>query len=132
LWNFYFVRNTFCLLSRKGDYYRYLAEFSTGEKRKTMASNSLAAYKEASDAAAADLVATDPIRLGLALNFSVFYYEILDKPDHACRLAKLAFEDAINEMPNMETEQYKDATLILQLLKDNLTLWTADLCERTF
>ncbi|XP_064620370.1 14-3-3 protein epsilon-like isoform X4 [Lineus longissimus] len=113
----------------KGDYYRYLAEFATGENRKQMASNSLTAYKEASDTAALDLPPTDPIRLGLALNFSVFYYEILDKPDRACRLAKVAFDDAINEMEGMGSEHYKDATLIMQLLKDNLTLWTADLNE---
>nr|pir protein kinase C inhibitor KCIP-1 isoform epsilon - sheep [Ovis aries] len=68
----------------KGDYHRYLAEFATGNDRKEAAENSLVAYP------------THPIRLGLALNFSVFYYEI-------------------------------DSTLIMQLLRDNLTLWTSDM-----
>ena len=49
--------------------------------------NSLDAYNEASDAAA-DLPSTHPIRLGLALNFSVFYYEIKNEPEKACELAK--------------------------------------------
>lgn len=70
---------------RKGDYHRYLAEFATGNDRKEAAENSLVAYKAASDIAMSELAPTHPIRLGLALNFSVFYYEILNSPDRACR-----------------------------------------------
>lgn len=40
------------------------------------------------DIANTELAPTHPIRLGLALNFSVFYYEILNSPDRACSLAK--------------------------------------------
>lgn len=64
-----------------GDYYRYLAEFGSGNSRKEDAEKSLVAYKAASDIAIVDLPPTHPIRLGLALNFSVFYYEILNSPD---------------------------------------------------
>jgi 14-3-3 protein epsilon len=111
----------------KGDYHRYLAEFATGNERKGAAENSLVAYKAASDIANAELPPTHPIRLGLALNFSVFYYEILNSPDRACKLAKAAFDDAIAELDTLSEESYKDSTLIMQLLRDNLTLWTSDM-----
>jgi len=108
----------------KGDYYRYLAEFTTESQRKVASEDSLIAYKAALDVAEKDLATTHPIRLGLALNFSVFYYEILNSPDRACQLAKKAFDDAISMLDSLSEDAYKDATLILQLLRDNLTLWT--------
>lgn len=111
----------------KGDYYRYLAEFLTGEDRKEAATEAHEAYKSATDIAQTELAPTQPIRLGLALNFSVFYYEILNSPDRACHLAKQAFDDAIAELDTLSEESYKDSTLIMQLLRDNLTLWTSDL-----
>lgn len=109
----------------KGDYHRYLAEFLSGEKRNTASSASLKAYEEA-DKIAEELPATDPIRLGLALNFSVFYYEILKEPEKACNLAKKAFDEAVASLDSLPEDSYKDSTLIMQLLRDNLTLWTSD------
>lgn len=110
----------------KGDYNRYLSEFQTGDTRKASAAAALEAYQSASSIAASDLPPTHPIRLGLALNFSVFYYEILNSPDQACQIAKQAFDDAIAELDTLSEESYKDSTLIMQLLRDNLTLWTSD------
>ncbi|KAL8735341.1 MAG: hypothetical protein Q9166_000886 [cf. Caloplaca sp. 2 TL-2023] len=113
----------------KGDYHRYLAEFAIGDQRKDSADQSLEAYKAATEVASSDLAPTHPIRLGLALNFSVFYYEILNSPDQACHLAKQAFDDAIAELDTLSEESYKDSTLIMQLLRDNLTLWTSSEAE---
>jgi len=73
------------------------------------------------------LASTHPIRLGLALNFSVFYYEICNEQDKACALAKKAFDAAIGDLDSTSEDSYKDSTLIMQLLRDNLTLWTADI-----
>jgi len=109
----------------KADYYRYIAEFNEGDKKKAAAENARQAYDEAKKVADTDLKVTHPIRLGLALNFSVFQYEVLENQEEACKMARTAFEDAIAELDNVEEESYKDSTLIMQLLRDNLTLWTS-------
>merc|ERR1719281_601404 len=110
----------------KADYYRYIAEFTDGDKKAKAAESARAAYDEARQVAEKDLAVTHPIRLGLALNFSVFQYEVLSEPDEACKMARTAFEDAIAELDNVAEDSYKDSTLIMQLLRDNLTLWTSD------
>jgi 14-3-3 protein epsilon len=125
----FYYKMYICINDRKGDYHRYLAEFAQGDKRKDAAGFAHDAYKAATDVAQTELAPTHPIRLGLALNFSVFYYEILNSPDRACHLAKQAFDDAIAELDTLSEDSYKDSTLIMQLLRDNLTLWTSDLQE---
>jgi len=110
----------------KADYYRYIAEYTTGDAKTKAADDAKSAYEDAQAIAAKDLAVTHPIRLGLALNFSVFQYEVLANPDDACKMARTAFEDAIAELDNVGEDSYKDSTLIMQLLRDNLTLWTSD------
>jgi len=113
-------------LKMKGDYFRYLAEVAVGDSRSAVVEDSQKAYQDAYDISKAKMQPTHPIRLGLALNFSVFYYEILNSPEKACQLAKSAFDDAIAELDTLNEDSYKDSTLIMQLLRDNLTLWTSD------
>lgn len=110
----------------RGDYYRYLAEFLTGDRRKQVAEASLSSYEAATAIAAAELSTTHPLRLGLALNFSVFYFEIMGVQERACQLAREAFDDAIAQLDTLSEESYKDSTYIMQLLRDNLTLWTSE------
>ena len=68
---------------------------------------------------------TNPIMLGLALNFSVFYYEIENDSQKACDLAREAYNGAVTGFELLSENDYKDTTLIMQLLRDNLTLWGA-------
>merc|ERR1711994_255179 len=110
----------------KADYYRYIAEFTLDQKKKDAAENARKAYADATEVAEKDLAVTHPIRLGLALNYSVFMYEGLNQPEDACKMARTAFESAIAELDNVAEESYKDSTLIMQLLRDNLTLWTSE------
>lgn len=125
-------------LKMKGDYFRYLAEVASTKKsesdkskkqlsdKESVLASSQDAYQDAFNIAVKDMQPTHPIRLGLALNFSVFHYEIQNSPDKACHLAKQAFDDAIAELDTLNEDSYKDSTLIMQLLRDNLTLWTSD------
>jgi len=113
------------LLKMAGDYYRYLTESNNSADT---ANNADKYYCEAYEIATGSggLASTHPIRLGLALNYSVCYYEILKDKKKACDLAKEAFDEAISKLDKLEESDYKDSTLIMQLLRDNLTLWTAE------
>merc|ERR1712004_652686 len=88
-------------LKMKGDYYRYLAEVAVADAKAAVVDDSQKAYQDAFEISKGQMQPTHPIRLGLALNFSVFYYEILNSPDKACQLAKQAFDDAIAELDTL-------------------------------
>merc|ERR1719219_2891586 len=109
-------------LKMAGDYNRYLAEAVTDSKNEQKSADY---YKQAFELSEKVLEPTHPIRLGLALNYSVCFYEILKDKKKACQLAKDAFDEAISKLDRLEESDYKDSTLIMQLLRDNLTLWTS-------
>merc|ERR1712080_338323 len=109
-------------LKMAGDYYRYSAEAVTTTENEGQAADY---YKNAFELSEKALEPTHPIRLGLALNYSVCFYEILKDKKKACQLAKDAFDEAISKLDTLAENDYKDSTLIMQLLRDNLTLWTS-------
>lgn len=103
-----------------------MAEVADKDDKEKVVDEADGAYKQAFEISEKELKSTNPIRLGLALNYSVFHYEIRSQPNEACQLAKKAFDDAIAQLDSLPEDSYKDSTLIMQLLRDNLTLWTAD------
>lgn len=109
-----------------GDYNRYRAEYLEGESREQVKKAAAEAYGKAVNLAKVALEETDPTRLGLMLNFSVFNYEVMKETEKACNLAKEAFDQAIAKLDSLSDSSYKDSTLIMQLLRDNLTLWTSE------
>lgn len=113
----------------KADYFRYKAEYAQDAQRHQAAQQALQAYEDARQQAKNSLSNTHPLKLGLALNHSVFHYEIMQNPEKACQMARTAFDEAIQDLDNVQDEFYKDATLIMQLLRDNLLLWTSELIE---
>lgn len=115
----------------KGDYGRYMSEITTGTLNKEIVAAAEIAYTAAYDLAKNDLPSTHPTRLGLALNFSVFYNDILEEKERAIEMAKGAFDEAISELENISEENSKDSTLTLHLIKDNLNLWNNELNEES-
>ena len=110
----------------EGDYYRYIDEYKSDAERPETSGKWKKCYEGASEITKTELAVTHPIRLGLALNLSVFYYEVLNNPEAACKMARTTFEDVIAELDNVSEESYKDSAMIMQLHWDNLTLWTSD------
>jgi len=82
-------------------------------------------YKKAIDHASA-LPPTSPARLGLMLNYAVFHYDIRLAPLDAIRTANSAFEAGVAHLDSLSEDSYRDATLVLQLLRDNITLWVSE------
>ncbi|RZF34844.1 hypothetical protein LSTR_LSTR017249 [Laodelphax striatellus] len=117
-------------LRMKGDHWRYIAEISNSYFKRNAIEQSIVAYKCASEIAILELPPYHPTRLGVALNFSVLLYEILNSPHRACRMCSAAFYEAIHEIDTISHLFYKDSTLILQLMNDNLMLWLADIIEK--
>lgn len=113
-------------LKLKGDYYRYIAEYATGEQKAKVANSSMNAYKEGFEIAEG-LDCTNPIKLGLALNYSVFYYEVMEDPHNATQIATKCFQEGIQKLESIDDDMYKDSTNILQLLKENIDMWSADI-----
>ena len=109
-------------LKMVGDYFRYMAESAQGDVLTQAREGALEHYKLA-DTAGKDLQACNPIKLGLALNFSVFYYEVMQDNKQACALAETALQDAMNKIDDVDEDTFRDAKSIIELLKENLTLW---------
>ena len=118
-------------MKMKGDYLRSLAESpsSSSSKKQIVAEASDQAYSEALEAAKDEIQPDHPLRLELALNYSTFCHETLQAPEKASRVAKEAFDNAISQLDTLSEESYKDSTLMMQQLRDNLTEWTEEKSE---
>jgi len=103
-----------------GDYYRYIAENAKGALMEEVKQKALKTYNEANQIS---LPPCNPIKLGLALNFSVFHYEVMKNHKIACELADQALQEALDKIDELEEDDFRDAKSIIELLKENLTLW---------
>ncbi|KAH0853643.1 hypothetical protein HID58_003239 [Brassica napus] len=118
------VESTVYYYAMKANYFRYMAEFGSDAEREGAADNSLEAYKIAMETAEGGLSPTNMVRLGLALNFSIFNYGILKSTESACKLAKKAYDEAISELDGADKQSYEDTMFIVEILRDNISVWT--------
>jgi 14-3-3 protein epsilon len=108
-------------LKMKGDYHRYWAEVAAGDTHKRAATE---AYEKGNQLATSSLAPVNATRLSLALNLSIFYYEILKQLEQAYTLARTAYDDAVIEVESLaDDHDHHEAAMILQLLQDNLNMW---------
>jgi 14-3-3 protein epsilon len=87
----------------------------------------LEAYKAAYKEALTTLSASNPTRLGLALNFAVFYHEIWHSAVRACHLAKQALDDAIADLKGATGSAVRETVMILQIMQGNIKVWNDEL-----
>ena len=121
------AENKVFYLKLKADYFRYKCEFSNEKNFDEACNNAEKVYKEAYEISKKEIPITNSTRLGLDLNFSVFYYEIKGLKEEACTIAKTAFDEAMKCLDDLEKSKAKYTLLIIQLLKENLILWTNEM-----
>ena len=106
----------------KADYYRYICEcFTESILEEAKIKGKL--FYELASSLALGLPKCDPIRLGVALNYSVFYCEILKNKEIGHQIVTESFDAALAEMGTVDDEHYKNFSGFLQSLKDNISKW---------
>ena len=103
-----------------GDFYRYTAENSHAE---THADAKLKAHEAYSRAWEISLGPCHLVRLGLALNFSVFYYEVMGDVVKAVEMAAHAANAAADQLGELTEEEFRCVRKVLTVLRDNLIAW---------
>lgn len=120
--------NSVFYLKLKGDYYRYLSEITGGENREQAIAEAEESYNTAYKISEV-LPHTDSIKLGLCLNYSVFLWEIREMQQDAAIIAQNAFNQVVSKINELEKMKAKDSILIIQLLKENLIMWSKEIEE---
>ena len=105
-----------------GDFYRYMASIAYDEQLESVKAGALESYMLATKSAES-LHPCNMIKLGLALNFSVFYFEVMENHKESCEVNVSALDAALEKIDEVDEETYRDAKSILELLKENLAYW---------
>ncbi|KAK8867065.1 hypothetical protein M9Y10_010034 [Tritrichomonas musculus] len=108
----------------EADYYRYLCEATTGDVRNSYLEKAKKCYETALDIAKAELSKGKPSYLGLILNYTVFLQEIVGNKEEALNLAQNTYSECTPLVEDNSDDSLSEATMILQILRDNILLWS--------
>nr|AFZ78827.1 14-3-3 protein [Coptotermes formosanus] len=106
----------------KADYYRYICESRNESDKTDPANKAKACYESAMEISKKEIQPYKPTSLGLVLNYSVFLYEIIGQKQEAIELAQTTYTECSASVEDNSDASYSEATMILQLLRDNVQL----------
>ena len=113
----------------KADYLRYICEFAEGNEKEESLKKAEEFYKKAYNSSLKNLPVNNCTRVGVALNYAIFLYEIKGDKKVAFELAKKAFDESMKFVDDLEKPKSRDTLFIIQLLKENLIFWSSELNE---
>ena len=86
-------------------------------------------YKKAYNISIKNLPVNNCTRVGLALNYAIFLYEVKGDKKTAFDVAKKTFDESMKFVDDLEKPKWRDTLLIIQLLKENLIFWSSEMNE---
>lgn len=110
-------------LKLKADYLMVLAQINGEDDADDNANKSLQTYLQTFRLAQLHLPPTHPLRLSIALNQATLYFDVLHKPESACRLAETTFDEANAELELDSTRGSADTASVMNLIQENLRSW---------
>uniref|UniRef100_A0A7S0LFP5 14-3-3 domain-containing protein n=1 Tax=Coccolithus braarudii TaxID=221442 RepID=A0A7S0LFP5_9EUKA len=109
------------------DAHQCLAEQADGDQQKLERGRNVeSGYEACLRIALEELHAAHPVRLGILLNASVWFYETKRDAQRGMQIAKEAFDACMQVVDGLDENERRDAQLIAQLIRDNLNMWTEE------
>ena len=65
----------------------------------------------------------DLLKINLAINYSVFLYEIKNAREEAKAFAKQAFDECMKSIDELNKSKSLETITAIKILKENITLW---------
>ena len=121
--------NEVYLYKLKADYFRYICEFAKEKEYEDNLKNSENFYEKAYNISIKNLPINNCTRVGLALNYAIFLYEVKGDKKVGFDIAKKTFDESMKFVDDLEKPKCRDTLLILQLLKENLIFWSSEMNE---